>query len=286
MTMKLLITGAEGMLGRDVVVAARAVGHEVAAYGRGALDVTDPASVEARVAEARPDAIVNCAGFADVDGAEAREDEALAVNGAGAGNVARAAAAAGAAIVHVSTDYVFDGDAGRPYVESDTTAPVSAYGRTKLAGEREVAAATAEHVIVRTAWLFGLHGRNFVDTMLRVARDRGEATVVDDQTGSPTYTGHLAQALVALAEQDVWGLHHVAGSGSCTWYELAAATFQRAGVDCRLERGRSADLNRAAPRPAWSVLETERRDSVVLPPWEQGLDAYLAARAARAGVAA
>jgi dTDP-4-dehydrorhamnose reductase len=149
-----------------------------------------------------------------------------------------------------------------------------------------VAEAGAEHVIVRTAWLFGVHGRNFVDTMLRVARDRGEATVVDDQTGSPTYTGHLAQALVALAERRAWGLHHVAGSGSCTWYDLAAATFERAGVACRLERGRSADLDRPAPRPAWSVLETERRDGVVLPPWQQGLDAYLAAREARAGVPA
>jgi dTDP-4-dehydrorhamnose reductase len=283
---KLLVTGAEGMLGRDVVGAARAAGHEVAAYGRGALDITDPASLEARVAEARPEVIVNCAGFADVDAAEAREDEAQAVNGEGAGNVARAAAAAGAAIVHVSTDYVFDGDAGRPYVESDTPAPASAYGRTKLAGERAVAEATPQHVIVRTAWLFGVHGRNFVDTMLHVARDRGEATVVDDQTGSPTYTGHLAAALVALAGSGAWGLHHVAGSGSCTWYDLAAATFERAGVACRLERGRSADLDRAAPRPAWSVLETERRDSVVLPPWERGLDAYLAARAARVGVPA
>jgi dTDP-4-dehydrorhamnose reductase len=284
--MKLLITGAEGMLGRDVVAAARAAGHEVSAYGRGALDVTDAAAVQTRIAADAPDAVINCAGFTDVDGAEAREEEALAVNGTGAGNVARAAADSGAAIVQVSTDYVFDGDAGRPYVESDTTAPVSAYGRTKLAGEREVADATAEHIIVRTAWLFGLHGRNFVDTMLRCARDRGEVTVVDDQKGSPTFTGHLARGLVTLAEREAWGVHHVAGSGACTWYDLAAATFERAGVECRLARGSSADLARPAPRPAWSVLETERRDGVVLPPWEQGLDAYLAARAAGAGVVA
>jgi dTDP-4-dehydrorhamnose reductase len=282
--MRLLVTGAGGMLGRDVVAAARAAGHDVAAHGHDTLDVTDAAAVAAVMAGAAPDVVVNCAAFTDVDGAEAREDEAHAINATGAGNVARAAAAAGAAVVQVSTDYVFDGEARRPYVESDTPAPRSAYGRTKLAGEREVAAATARHVIVRTAWLFGVHGRNFVDTILRVVQDRGEATVVDDQVGSPTWTGHLAEALIALAATEAWGLHHVAGTGSCSWYELAEAACERTGIPHVLHRGRTGDLGRPAPRPAWSVLVTERRDGATLPPWDAGLDAYMAARAARSEI--
>jgi dTDP-4-dehydrorhamnose reductase len=272
--MRLLVTGAAGMLGHDVTTAAARAGHDVTPLSRRELDVCDPAGVAAAVAVARPDAIVNCAAWTDVDGAEADERRATAVNGAGAANVA--AAAGGAFVVQVSTDYVFDGEASEPYVESSHTRPLGAYGRSKLAGERAVAAAAPDsHAIVRSSWLFGPHGGNFVATMLRLARERDALTVVDDQVGCPTFTGHLAGALVEIAALRLSGIRHVAGAGSCSWHDLAAATFAATGAEVALTRGRTADLGRPAPRPAYSVLRSERPDTPVLPPWQDGLHAYL-----------
>ena len=269
------------MLGRDVCAVASQRGHDVAAFDRERLDITDRAAVDAVVGREKPDVIVNCAAWTDVDGAETREPAATAVNGTGAANVASAATAVGAFIVHVSTDYVFDGSASEPYPETHPSAPRSAYGRSKLVGEAAVAAAAPDsHAIVRTAWLFGVHGGNFVATMLRLASERDEVTVVDDQVGCPTYTGHLAGALLDVAERRTTGILHVVGGGRCSWYDLAVATFARAGVDCRVRRGSSADLDRPAPRPAFSVLGVTRPATPVLPPWEQGLDDYLTARAA------
>jgi dTDP-4-dehydrorhamnose reductase len=270
--MRLLVTGAAGMLGHDVTAAAARGGHDVTALSRRDLDVRDAAAVRAAVAAARPDAIVNCAAWTDVDGAEAHEGTATEINGVGAGNVA----AAGAFVVHVSSDYVFDGKAREPYTESSPTGPIGAYGRSKLAGEIAVAGAAPDaHAIVRSSWLFGEHGGNFVATMLRLAKERDTLTVVDDQVGCPTFTGHLAQALVEIAERRLTGIHHVAGGGSCSWYDLAAATFAATGAAVELSRGRTADLDRPAPRPAYSVLRSERPDTPVLPPWQDGLQAYL-----------
>jgi dTDP-4-dehydrorhamnose reductase len=286
--MRLLITGAGGMLGRDVADAAAHAGHDVVPLARADLDITNADAVHAAVAEAAPDVVVNCAAWTDVDGAETQEEEATLVNGAGAGHVAAAATAAGAFLVSVSTDYVFDGSAREPYVESDPTAPLGAYGRSKLAGERAVAAAAgpcgggACWAIVRTSWLFGVHGPNFVATMLRVAGRRDELTVVDDQVGCPTFTGHLAPALLAIAQNRRAGILHVAGGGCCSWWDLARATFEPAGHDVRLHPGRTEDLGRPAPRPAWSVLGTERADTPVLPAWQDGLAAYLELVGARA----
>jgi dTDP-4-dehydrorhamnose reductase len=220
--------------------------------------------------------VVNCAAWTDVDGAEAQEAAATAVNGGGAGNVAAAAAAAGAFTVHLSTDYVFDGTSGVPYLESAPTAPLNAYGRSKLAGELAVAeAAPGLHAVVRTSWLFGQRGPNFVATMLRLARERDALTVVDDQVGCPTFTGHLATALVEIGELRLGGLRHIAGAGECSWHDLAAAAFAATGAEVELSRGTTAALGRPAPRPAYSVLRTERPDTPVLPPWEEGLHAYL-----------
>jgi len=160
-------------------------------------------------------------------------------------------------------------------VESDPVAPLGAYGRTKLAGEQQVAAAGSEHAIVRTAWVFGPGGHNFVDTMRRLGAERDELQVVADQVGCPTFTGHLAPALLHVAEARAAGIHHVAGGGDCSWYDLAAATFAARGVEIELARGRTADLGRPAPRPAYSVLRTERPDTPVLESWETGLHAYL-----------
>jgi dTDP-4-dehydrorhamnose reductase len=275
--MRLLITGAAGMLGQDVDDAARAAGHEAVALSRANIDVTDYEAVERVVGEASPDVVVNCAAWTDVDGAEANEDAALAVNGPGAGNVARAAHAAGAWMIHISSDYVFDGVKREPYLESDTTRPLSAYGRTKLAGELEVALeAPSQHTIVRSSWLFGAGGPCFPATILHLAAERDELTVVDDQVGSPTFTGHLAQALIELADARVVGLAHVAGTGTCSWYELARELVDARGLHCEIRPGRTEDLGRPAPRPAYSVLGTERGSELpTLPDWRGGLSDYL-----------
>jgi dTDP-4-dehydrorhamnose reductase len=274
--MRLLVTGAAGMLGRDIVAAAGDAGHEVAALARADLDITDADAVRAAIQAARPDAVINCAAWTDVDGAEADETSATAVNGAGAGHVADAAAEAGALVVHVSSDYVFDGEAGTPYLEDAATGPRSAYGRSKLAGEQAVLAATDRAAIVRSSWLFGPHGRNFVDTMRRLGAERDEIAVVDDQVGCPTYTGHLAPALVAVAENDLTGVLHVAGSGQCSWFDLAEATFAETGTHCRVRPQSTAALGRPAPRPAFSALASSRSDAPALPPWREGLRAHLA----------
>ncbi len=274
--MRLLVTGAGGMLGRAVLAAAGE--HETLGLTRGQLDVTDARAVRRAVDDARPDVVVNCAAWTDVDGAEEHEAQALVVNGDGAGHVAAAAAAVNAFVVHVSTDYVFDGTKREPWLESDPVAPLGAYGRTKLAGERAVAAATVDHAIARTAWLFGAGGKNFVDTMLALGAQRDEVTVVTDQVGCPTWTGHLATGLLALAARRSPGLHHLAGAGACSWRDLAVEVFARAGMDVRVLPTTSAAFSRPAPRPAWSVLGSERADPVTLPAWQEGVASYLAAR--------
>jgi dTDP-4-dehydrorhamnose reductase len=281
--MKLLVTGAGGMLGSVVAADAGRRGHDVVALARAELDVTDGPGVRAAIAAAAPDAVVHCAAWTDVDGAEADEAGATAVNAAGAGHVAAAAAAGGAHLVHVSTDYVFDGAKGAPYGEADLTGPLSAYGRSKLAGEQAVAAAGGGHAIVRTAWLFGAGGANFVDTVLRLAQDRDELRAVDDQVGSPTWVGHLGPALVDLAEARGRGIFHVTAAGSCTWFELAAEAFARSAVACRAVPTTSAEFPRPAPRPAWSVLGSTRPDAPSLPPWQEGLAGHLADRSPTLG---
>jgi dTDP-4-dehydrorhamnose reductase len=265
------------MLGQAVVAEATARGHEVDVRDRAGLDITDADSVERALTAVRPDVVVNCAAWTDVDGAETAEDQALAINGMGAGNVAAAAARAGAFLVHVSTDYVFDGASkrGEAWVESDPVAPLGAYGRTKLEGERLVAAAGSDHAIVRTAWLFGPGGRNFVDTMRRLGAERDELQVVADQVGCPTFTGHLAEALVTIAERRSPGIHHAAGGGACSWFDLALATFEATGTRVRVMPVTTEAFPRPAARPAWSVLGSERPDAVRLPDWREGLRAHL-----------
>ena len=276
--MRLLVTGAAGMLGTDVVAAA-AAGHDVVAFARADLDITDAEAVRAAVRDTQPDAVINCAAYTNVDGAETEEDTATRINGDGAGHLAAAAAESGAHIVHVSTDYVFAGNATAPYPEDAPTGPIGAYGRSKLAGELAVqAAAPTSHSIVRTAWVFGPHGKNFVDTMLKLAATRDELTVVDDQLGCPTYTGHLATALITIAEQRSNGLLHVAGGGQCTWRDLAVATFAAAGLDVTVHPTTTAAFGAPAPRPAYSVLGSTRFDAPALPSWQDGLNAHLTLR--------
>jgi dTDP-4-dehydrorhamnose reductase len=282
--MRILVAGAGGMLGQDVVVQAQAGDHEVVALTRADLDVTNARAVSATIAAERPEAIINCAAWTDVDGAEAHEEAALELNGHAPELLARAATEIGAQLVHVSTDYVFDGSPElhdgtsqpRPYVESDATGPRTAYGRTKLAGEQGVLAAGQSHAVIRTAWLFGAGGKNFVATMLAAAAGgREELAVVTDQVGCPTYSGHLAGALVDVAERRIGGIQHVAGSGQCSWNGFAREIFEQAGVRCEVRAIESSEYPLPAPRPAWSVLVSERPEVPRLPDWREGLAAYL-----------
>lgn len=239
------------------------MGDEVAALTRIDWDVTHPAPPLPAV----PNLVLHAAAWTDVDGAEADPQEAAAVNVGGTQH----AAELGVPLVVFSTDYVFDGRKTAPYLESDAPNPLSAYGRTKLHGE---AAAGGRAWIVRTSWLFAETGHNFVRTMLRLGAERDEVAVVDDQRGCPTYAGHLAPAvreLVALP----FGLWHVAAGGDATWAELAEAIFEEAGLPCRVRRITSAELGRPAPRPAYSVLRSERPEAPLLPHWREGLRACL-----------
>ncbi len=224
--------------------------------------------------------MINCAAYTNVDRAESDPDAAAAVNTAGAGFVAEAAAAVGAWVLHVSTDYVFDGTKTAPYVESDPTGPRSVYGSTKLLGERSVAlGAPDRHTIVRSSWLFGNAGPCFPATMLKLAGEHDSLNVVDDQVGCPTFTGHLAQALVALATGTrIPGVVHVAAAGECSWFEFAVEILRASGASAEVRPCSTDEFPRPARRPAYSVLRSERAGVPVLPDWHAGLDAYLNAR--------
>jgi dTDP-4-dehydrorhamnose reductase len=221
--------------------------------------------------------VINCAAWTNVDGAEESEHEASLVNAQGAGFVADAAAKVGAQLVFPSTDYVFNGEGG-PYGESDDPDPINAYGRTKLAGERATALVNGRSFIVRTSWLFGSHGGNFVETMLRLGQGGGPVVVVHDQVGCPTYTGHLAVGLLRLIDSASYGIHHMAGDGSCSWYEFAMEIFRQAEVVTRVMATTSDMMERPATRPANSVLVSRRSGPIKLPAWQRGLADYLARR--------
>jgi dTDP-4-dehydrorhamnose reductase len=275
--MRFAITGAAGMLGQDLMAAVRAAGHEPIGFSRAELDIGDAPAVADALRDARPDVVVNCAAWTNVDGAEQDEDGALAVNGVGAANVARVATAGGAWTIHISSDYVFDGAKRSPYVESDPVGPVSSYGRTKLAGERAAAReAPASHTIVRSSWLFGAGGPCFPATILRLAGERDELKVVDDQVGCPTFTGHLAAALVHIGVERPAGVVHIAGADSCSWYEFAREIVGSAGVGVEVRPCTTAEMPRPATRPAYSVLRSERGEAVpTLPDWRDGLAEYM-----------
>jgi dTDP-4-dehydrorhamnose reductase len=258
---RILITGAGGQLGHALQEAF--AGEDVIALGRADWDVTHPAPPLPAV----PDLVLHAAAWTDVDGAEDDPQQAAAANVGGTQH----AAELGVPLVVFSTDYVFDGRKTAPYVESDSPNPLSVYGRTKLHGE---AAAGEQAWIIRTSWLFGETGHNFVRTMLRLGAERDEVAVVDDQRGAPTYAGHLAIAVRELVELP-FGVWHVAGGGEATWADLAEAIFEEAGISCRVRRIGTAELGRPAPRPANSVLRSERPGAPQLPHWRDGLRACL-----------
>jgi dTDP-4-dehydrorhamnose reductase len=278
------------MLGHDVMRAGERAGHELVPVDLPELDITDVSAVSALVGRLQDepgslDGIVNCAAWTDVDGAESKREQAHAVNAEGVGVLAGVAYQGGIPLLHISTDYVFDGVApldadGRPraYLESDPTGPRSVYGATKLEGEQMVLGVSPDNTVVRTAWLYGIDGANFVATMLRLAGERDAVKVVTDQVGSPTWSGHLAPAVIGLLERQVSGLVHLTGSGQVSWNSFTQEIYRQAELDCRVDPTTSDQFVRPAPRPAWSALESERDDVLPLPPWQDGLAGYLAAR--------
>ena len=277
--MKVLVTGAGGMLAQAVVPALEHAGHEVVPHTRAALDVTDAARVLAAVASTRPDWVCHLAAYTDVDGCESKLDHAMKVNGEGAGHAAAAAREAGAAVLAISSDYVFAGDDARPRRESDAVGPASAYGRSKLAGEAAVRAANPRHLIVRTAWLYGRGGKNFVDTIRERALAGAALSVVDDQQGSPTWTEDLAAVLVELMEKSATGTMHATNDGDCTWHEFSREICAQVGARVDVARRSSADLGRPAKRPAYSVLDTSLLQRTLghgLPHWRDALARYVA----------
>jgi len=276
---KILVTGAGGMLGTDFIRAAKYWNHDVVGLTHAELDITDADAVWRACVKAKPEVVVNCAAYTDVDGAQDDLEGASRVNVDGSRFVALGAAEVGASVVYPSTDYVFDGLKGAPYVESDPTRPLSVYGQTKAAGEAETAAANQRYFIVRSSWLFGMGGRNFVDTMLALGQDQGDVVVVRDQVGCPTYTAHLADALVRLIGTTAYGIHHIAGGGECSWYEFAQEIFRQSSLEVRMMSMTTTELSRPAPRPPYSVLATERGEAIYLPEWQEGLASYLSDRA-------
>ncbi|CAM5746047.1 putative dTDP-4-dehydrorhamnose reductase [Streptomyces afghaniensis 772] [Streptomyces afghaniensis] len=269
--MRWLITGAGGMLGHDVVEELTRRGEDVVGLDRAALDITRPAAVDTAVREHRPDLVVNCAAYTAVNDAESDEARALGINGDGPRLLARACAAHGARMIHVSTDYVFSGEARTtPYPEDHPTGPRTAYGRTKLAGERAVLEELpGSSAVVRTAWLYGVHGANFVRTMIGLEARRDTVDVVDDQCGQPSWSADVAERIADLGVRlgpAAHGVFHATNSGEATWYELAREVFALVGADPdRVRPTSSAAFPRPAPRPAYSVLAHRRWQEIGLP---------------------
>jgi dTDP-4-dehydrorhamnose reductase len=276
---RVLVTGAAGMLGQAVVRSMQQFGS-VVPLTRADVDLTDAAATIAAITHAAPTVVVHCAAWTDVDACETDADRAFRENGLAARNVAIAAQRLDAAMCFISTDYVFDGRKPTAYREYDPPAPLGVYGRSKRWGEEVVQALVRQHWIVRTSWLFGPGGGNFVQTMYGLLRERAAVQVVDDQRGSPTFTAHLAEALTELVQTPFYGTYHLSNSGNCTWFDLAQRIAARIGSSCKLTPCTTLQFPRPAPRPANSILDDfawRAAGFAALPAWQDGLDAYVQA---------
>jgi len=276
--MRILLTGAKGQLGQELQ---RALTKEdVITADRPDYELTDP-KLGDKIASTRPNLVIHTAGYTDVDGCERNPETAFAVNAQGTRRVAEGAAKANARLIYLSTDYVFDGKKTEPYTERDPVNPLNVYGRSKLAGEEEAVKGCRRTLVMRTSWLYGLHGRNFVKTILRLAVTQPEVRVVEDQRGSPTYARHLAQVIAGLIRPNVTGVIHVGGEGECSRYEFAKAILQEAGLKCRVVPISTAESGRLAWRPPYSALSTAflHQHGLSLPPWREGVRQFLADQA-------
>lgn len=277
--MKVVITGGKGQLGQDVALVFAARGDDVLAWGREDLDITDAALARNKIREARPDLIIHAAAYTQVDACEQNEDLAYTHNALGARNLAAAALTCDAALVYISTDYVFDGRQTRMYREEDPPHPLNVYGRTKLAGEQMVREILPKHYICRTSWLYGEYGPNFVRTIQRLASERNTLKVVSDQTGTPTWTKDLANQIYHLVQSGLYGTYHTSGQGECSWYEFAKEIIRLAGLQASVLPQSTEEAGRAAARPGYSVLDNYRlRLSGLdqMPPWKDSLRHFMA----------
>ena len=252
--MKILITGSNGMLGHDLIEVLKDK-HELLLTTSKTLDITDGDSVMDFILKSNPDIVINSAAYTDVDGCESNPDLAYNVNGEGVKNLALACREVDCPLVHISTDYVFNGQNDRPWVEDDEIGPISIYGKSKLEGEEHIKEILEKYFIVRTAWLYGVNGRNFPRTMLELAQNHSEITVVYDEVGTPTYTPDLAKGISKLIETDYYGTYHLTNSGNCSWCEFARYIFEVADVDVNVIPVTASEFARPAPRPSYSVLE-------------------------------
>jgi len=280
--MKLLIIGCNGMLGHDMVAEARKAGHVVFCVDHPEIDITKPESVKSHAETFRPEAIINCAAYTAVDLCETNRETAFAVNGAGAGNIARAASGIGAKLVHISTDYVFDGRAMKPYVEDDPTGPATVYGQSKLEGEKLVGNNCTRAFILRIAWLYGKNGNNFVKTIRSIAAknvtDNKPLRVVNDQWGTPTWTVEVCRQILKLLETGHYGLYHATNEGMCTWFDFAKKIVASANIPCEVLPCTTKELPRPAPRPQYSVLENRNLKKLglnIMQDWEKAFEEFL-----------
>lgn len=281
--MKVIVTGATGQLGTDVVNNLRSNGHDVLACDRNEMDITDLAQCQQVIGQYQPDAVIHCAAYTAVDAAETDIDGAYKVNAVGTRNIAVAADSIGAKLIYISTDYVFDGTSEVPYQEYDNTNPQSIYGKSKRAGEVLVQSLSSRFFIVRTSWVYGIHGNNFVKTMLRLGQEKPFLKVVHDQKGSPTYTVDLANFLIELMETEKYGIYHVSNSDACTWYEFAQAIFEEGrklgfNIIAQPEPCTTDEFPRPAHRPADSVMEhlsIRTNGFKDLRPWREGLKEFM-----------
>lgn len=274
----IIVTGAEGQLGRHLRLSCAGASDRWIFAGRADLDITDPRSIARLMDETGASAVVNCAAYTDVEGAESHRDEAMLVNANAPGYLAGACRERGAFLLHISTDYVFDGTSSLPYTEEHPVSPVNVYGATKAAGERAVAGSGCRYIILRTSWLYSRFGRNFVKTVLRLAASRNRMEVVFDQVGSPTYAGDLADVIFHIIEEGLYdgneGLYHYSDEGVCSWFDLARQAAGLAGIGCRIEPCRSERFPTKARRPAFSVLDKSKfreRFGIEIPYWRDSL---------------
>ena len=274
--MKIMITGAYGMLGSDLREVLK--NFELIATGSKDLDISDEEKVMDLICEKSPDLVINAAAYTAVDDCESHYDEAYAVNAIGPKNLAIACRKQDIPLVHISTDYVFDGNKRTPLIETDKLGPQSAYGKTKLEGEKFIQENTDKYFILRTAWLYGLHGNNFVMTMLDLAETHDEITVVNDQIGSPTYSLDLAVAITNLLHSDKYGIYHVTNEGECSWYDFAKLIFELSNLDVNVIPVSTEEFPRPAPRPHYSVLDNKKWNAsgfVPMRDYKEALGAYL-----------
>ncbi|HVB58391.1 MAG TPA: dTDP-4-dehydrorhamnose reductase [Candidatus Acidoferrales bacterium] len=285
--MRVAVIGANGQLGQDVIAAFAQKGDEVYSLTHADIELSNCESVRFSMTRVQPHIVVNAAAMHHVENCEREPEKAFAVNGMGARNLAQAAHEIGAAVMHVSTDYVFDGAKGKPYEETDAPRPLNVYGNTKLSGEYFVRATTDKHFVLRTSAIYGKHpcrakgGLNFVELMLKLARERGTVRVVDSEFVSPTSTKEIARQILVLSRTNCYGLYHATAEGSCSWYEFAREIFELAKLNVKLDVASPDEFPTKAPRPFYSVLENcvlKRRGLNVFRPWQEGLRAYLSAR--------